>query len=56
MSCNDCNDCQDQGIKTYYRWKNANIEFSGCPHHIMEIFEALLHYQEKHGKKVIKNA
>ena len=47
MSCRDCNDYQNNGMKTYYRWKNANIEFSACPYHMMEIFEALLYYQEK---------
>jgi hypothetical protein len=56
MSCQDCEECQEQGIKSYYRWRNANIEIVACPQHLMEVFEALLHYQEKHGKKVIKNA
>lgn len=44
MSCDKCEAAQNEETNhgvAYYRWKNANIEMTGCDEHLREIFDAL---------------
>lgn len=41
-----CRDCKDHSIAAYYRWKNANIEFTGCKRHVTEVIRTLTAVQQ----------
>lgn len=47
MGCKDCDEAQESNSVYYYRWKNANIELSGCKNHIKEIFKKLNNQEVK---------
>lgn len=46
MSCKDCEEFQKDKLVAYYRWKTANVAFSGCRKHMKEIFDVLNDYQK----------
>lgn len=46
MGCQACDAAQEQapnpgGGYYYFRWKNANIQLSGCREHVAEVIEVL---------------
>ena len=47
MSCEKCNAVQEIPGSTFYRWKEANIEFRGCEKHMGEIFKVLAKAQSR---------
>jgi len=40
-----CDNCEHHDVKTFYRWKNANIEMRGCREHLRQVMDALNEYQ-----------